>query len=70
MSVQVSVISYDEANKIAVVVAEQNGKKLFRSPMKCKQSNRDAIEKQIRKELKVYDTPLYGGLFIDFSCNI
>lgn len=32
--------------------------------LKINQKTVTAIEKQLRKDLKVYDTPLYGGLNI------
>lgn len=53
-----------------VIVAEQNDKKLFKSPMKTKPKTRGAIEKQLRKDLKCYDTPLYGGMNIFFTRQV
>lgn len=56
--------------KMVTVVALQNGKQLLKSPMKCKTMTKKSIESQIRKDLKVYDGPLYGGLSILFFIKL
>lgn len=53
-----------------IIVAKQNGKQLLKSPMQCKSFDKKQIEKQVRKDLKVYDTPLYGGLSIIFMFKV
>lgn len=55
MSVNITV---DVEENRFFVVAMQNDKKLFKSPMKTKPKTRQAIEKQLRKDLSCYDTPL------------
>lgn len=56
--------------KTVTIVALQNGKQLLKSPMKCKSMTKKSIESQIRKDLKVYDGPLYGGLSILFFIRL
>lgn len=56
--------------KQVVIIAKQNGKQLLKSPMQCKTMTKKSIEQQIRKDLKVYDTPLYGGLSIVFMFKV
>ncbi|MGP4771891.1 hypothetical protein ACS125_15305 [Acinetobacter sp. PFS20] len=70
MSVQVNVTSVDFATRTVNVEALKNGKKIFKSPMKYKRLAKADIEKQLRKELKAFDTPLWGGLAIFFLCRI
>lgn len=50
-----------------IVTATKDGFKLFKSPMKGRPKTKIAIEKQLRKDLKAYDTPLYGGMNIFFT---
>ncbi|AYP69016.1 hypothetical protein [Acinetobacter phage vB_AbaM_IME284] len=56
--------------KMVTVIALQNGKQLLKSPMKCKTMTKKSIESQIRKDLKVYDGSLYGGLSILFFIKL
>ncbi|WVH13531.1 hypothetical protein [Acinetobacter phage vB_AbaM_fThrA] len=56
--------------KTVTVIALQNGKQLLKSPMKCKAMTKKSIESQIRKDLKVYDGPLYGGMSILFFIRL
>lgn len=67
MSVNITV---DVEENRFFVVAMQSDKKLFKSPMKTKPKTRQAIEKQLRKDLSCYDTPLYGGMNIFFTKSI
>lgn len=66
MTVQIVVLRTD-IPKTVQVIAKQNGKQLMKSPMKVKNMNKTKIEKQIRKDLKAYETPLYGGINIFFE---
>ena len=56
--------------KTVIVIALQIGKQLLKSPMKCKTMTKKSFESQIRKDLKVYDGPLYGGLSILFFIKL
>lgn len=61
MSVNVNVLSVDFSTKTVLVEAIQNGKQIFKSPMRYSRFTKDSIEKQLRKELKTFDGPLWGG---------
>jgi hypothetical protein len=56
--------------KCLTIIAKQNGKQLLKSPMMCKTMTQKTIESQIRKDLKIYDTPLYGGISIVYFVKI
>jgi len=56
--------------KHLTIIAKQNNKQLLKSPMACKSMTKKAVESQIRKDLKVYDTPLYGGLSIFYFVKL
>lgn len=58
-----------QSPKCVTIIAKQNDKQLLKSPMKCKTMTKKTIESQIRKDLKVYDTPLYGGISIVYFIN-
>lgn len=66
MSIQVT-ISKSDKDKVVIVTAKQNGKQLMRSPMTVKQMNKPQIEKQVRKDLGVYDSYIYGGMSVIFD---
>ncbi|RZG71887.1 hypothetical protein EXU29_12230 [Acinetobacter wuhouensis] len=64
MSVNVNVLSVDFSTKTVLVEAIQNGKQIFKSPMRYSRFTKDSIEKQLRKELKTFDGPLWGAVDI------
>lgn len=68
MSVQVIVQSI--TGKIAIVEAYNGDKKIFKSPMDCKSTTKSAIEKQLKKELRAFDSHAWGGFHITFSQSI
>lgn len=70
MSVTVTVIEHIMDKKQIVVLAEQNGKKILKSTMKYTRFKKQDIEKLIRKGLKAYDTPLWGGMNIYFQIKM
>ncbi|MCU4521965.1 hypothetical protein [Acinetobacter ursingii] len=63
MTVQAQITEVNFANRTVTVEAFQNGKKILKSPMRYQRFTKKDIESQIRKELKAYDGPLWGGAF-------
>lgn len=70
MGVSVHVTSIDKENKTVIVEAYNGTQKVFKSPMKYKTQTRKHIESVLRKELKAFDKPIWGGFDICFLCRI
>lgn len=66
MSVQVHVSDLNKTAKTVIVTAFENKNKIFKSPMSFKKFDKSAMEKQIRKELKAFESPVWGGLVCSF----
>lgn len=61
MSVQVNVTSVDFTSRTVTVEAVQHGKQILKSPMQYKRFTKKDIERQLRKELKAFDSPIWGA---------
>lgn len=70
MSICINVDNYDEFKKTVLITVLKDGVQLLKSLMKCKSQNKTAIEKQIKKDLRVYDTHHDGGMIVNFLCEI
>ena len=72
MTVTVKVMSIDKVSKTVCVEChdDKNGKKIMKSPFEYKQQSRKSIESMLRKELKAFQSPVWGGLCVVFYCNI
>lgn len=70
MSVQVQVTEINEQQMQFTVMANNNGQLLLKRAFKFNIKTRKHIESVIRKELKTFDKPSYGGIEIEFMCRI
>lgn len=70
MSVQVQVTEINEQQMQFTVMANNNGQLLLKRAFKFNTKSRKHIESVIRKELKTFDKPSYGGIEIEFMCRI
>lgn len=70
MSVDVQVTAIDRQKQVVIVEAYQDAKRIFRSPMPYKTETRASIESTLRKELKNFNRPSWGGMNIVFMCRI
>lgn len=70
MSVEVQVTAIDRQKQTVTVEAYQDAKRIFKSPMPYKTETRASIESSLRKELKNFNRPSWGGMNIVFLCRI
>lgn len=72
MTVTIKVMEIDKLNKTVTIEAydEKNGNRVMKSPFRYKQQSKKSIESTLRKELKIFQSPVWGGLCVQFYCNI
>lgn len=72
MTVTIKVMEIDKLNKTVTIEAydDKNGNRVMRSPFKYKQQSKKSIESTLRKELKAFQAPVWGGMCVHFYCNI
>lgn len=70
MSVEVQVTEINRQKMTVTIEAYQNSKRIFKSSMSYKTETRAHIEAQLKKELKAFERPSYGGMYITFMCRI
>ncbi|MFV5403960.1 hypothetical protein VXQ92_04400 [Acinetobacter sp. 228] len=70
MSVDVQVTAIDRQKQVVIVEAYQDARRIFKSPMPYKIETRASIESSLRKELKNFNRPSWGGMNIVFMCRI
>ena len=72
MTVTVKVVEIDKIKKQVVIEAwcDRGGHKVMRSPFNYKQQSKKSIESVLRKELKAFQQPVWGGFCIQFYCSV
>lgn len=70
MSVEVQVTEIDRQKMTVTVEAFNNSQRIFKGAMPYKTESKASIESSLRKELKAFDRPSYGGMHIVFMCRI
>lgn len=70
MSVEVQVTEIDRQKMTVTIEAYQSSSRIFRSSMPYKIETRAHIETLLKKELKAFNRPSYGGMYITFMCRI
>lgn len=70
MSVDVQVTAIDRQKRVVIVEAYRDATRIFKSPMPYKTETRASIESTLRKELKNFNRPSWGGMNIVFMCRI
>lgn len=72
MTVTIKVLSIDKVNKTVMIEAwcDKGGHRVMRSPFQYKQQSKKSIESALRKELKAFNQPVWGGFCVNFYCNI
>ena len=72
MTVTVKVMSIDKDKKTVTVEAycDKGGFKIMKSPIKHKQQSKKSIESVLRKELNIFNKPVWGGFCIHFYCSV
>lgn len=70
MNVDVQVTAIDRQARTVTVEAYQDARRIFKSPMPYKTETRASIESSLRKELKNFNRPSWGGMNIVFMCRI
>lgn len=71
MSVKISVVAVDHKNTMVTVVAYDESKtppsKITKTPIKCSSMTVKGIESSIKKALKAFDEPVWGGMSIYYE---
>ncbi|MDR3027284.1 MAG: hypothetical protein LBV35_02370 [Acinetobacter sp.] len=70
MSVQVQVIEINRQKMTVTIEAFNGSQRIFKSSMPYKTETRAHIESLLKKELKAFERPSYGGMNITFMCRI
>lgn len=70
MSVEIQVIEINEQQMQFTATANDNGRVLLKRAFKFNTKTKKHIESVIRKELKTFDKPSYGGIEIVFMCRM
>ena len=70
MSIEIQVIEINEKQMQFTAVANDNGRILLKRSFKFNTKTKKHIESVIRKELKTFDKPSYGGIEIVFACQM
>lgn len=61
MTVQIRIIEHNPTAKTVTVEAYSNSHRIMRSPMKYTTYTRKALDTLLKKGLKAFDTPQWGG---------
>jgi hypothetical protein len=70
VSVEVQITAIDRTKQVVTVEAYHDSKRILKSPMPYKTETRASIESSLRKELKNFERPSWGGMSIVFMCRI
>ncbi|TCM62334.1 hypothetical protein EC844_12562 [Acinetobacter calcoaceticus] len=70
MSIQVRVIAVDNQKYTATVEAFDGAQRILKSSVGFKTASKTSIESAIKKSLKTFNRPSFGGMEIIFLCRM
>lgn len=70
MSVEVQITAIDRQNRTVTVEVYQDSRRILKSSMPYKTETKANIESLLKKELKNFNRPSWGGMEIVFMCRL